>query len=151
MNLPDFPPLPKLPPAPWQSLKESDDERLGCVVADESLLVLAYLEKLADGWNHFGVLRVGRDRLRRATDAAQRLNEHELSRALSEFSTTLADVRDEPSARRVAIAFRPYAEQAWKLGAMCKGLDADTVLEVGRQIAEGRLSRDEAVERVLEE
>lgn len=156
MLMPPFPEFPKLPPAPWAPREEDreesfSDERPACIVADESRLVLGYLESLADEWKHFGVLRIGEARLRRASDAAELVHEHELSEELAEFAGSLVRVRDVDAAREAAASFRPLARRAWDIGALCKGLDSDTVLEMGEQIARGELTRDEAIERVMEE
>ena len=143
------PPPPKPAPAPKPAPPLT---RPGCTAADSALLNLSYLEGLSRGLGGFGVLRVGRERLEEGAKAAQQLGQANLAGEMRAIAQELPRVRDASAAAALAEKLRPVADQAWSLGASCKGAMTSQQLagvrHLARQVKDGKLSMEEAVSQV---
>lgn len=143
---PPFPPQPPLPPLPFQNSEEV--QRPGCVAADESLHVLAYLERLGEGWKHFGVLKLGKEQLEKAASAADTIGANDTSKKLLGIAEKLSTITNESQARALAEEFKPIVHEAWELGSRCGSMKL--AWELGQKVNSGELTRDEAIKLLQE-
>lgn len=140
--------------------KVSDNILPGCMVADTTLMVKGHLDGLAKGFGGFGVLRVSKERLEAASQAARSLNAHEVAKELSEIATSLPTVSTSEEAAMVAQKLEQVIPKAWDLGKRCKGEDKGSdlppsVLQKAKDLASkvkaGEMTKDEAVSTLRQE
>ena len=91
----------------------------GCVAADDAILVHGHLLGLAAGLGGFGLLRLSRERMEHAAQAAEWVNEPELAREMMRFAGLLPDIHDEDAAAEALDKMKPIIEEVWKLGVRC--------------------------------
>lgn len=91
----------------------------GCTAADETLLVHGHLHGLASGLGGFGLLRLSKERMERAAQAAEWVNEPQLAEAMRDFATQLPEIHDEEAAALAMEKMAPIIAEAWELGVRC--------------------------------
>jgi hypothetical protein len=129
--------------------------RPGCTAADNGGMALYHLDGLGyHGKTNFGVLRVSKEKLEEAAQAAQSAGDPQIATEYRAIAQGLPEVRDAAKAQEMAERLRPVAFRAWELGAKCKGGLSPEQLgkarELAKQIKEGTLTMDQAVKQVRE-
>ena len=121
---------------------------LGCTVADNTILARGHLEGLAKGLGGFGVLRVSKERLEEAAQAAEQLGKSDLSGKIQEIAKTLPDVKDRQTAESIAHKLDQIVNESWDLGRRCKGgsVDIDKLKALARRAAKGEITLSQAIE-----
>jgi len=119
----------------------------GCTAADESLMVLGYLNGLAQGKGGFGVLGPGLDRLELAAEAARLSGAPGVARALEGIAGELPGVRTPAAAAALAEKLEPVVGETWELGRRC-GAPQHRVESLARRVLAGKLTREQAIEEL---
>lgn len=159
MKLADL--LPRLPhegpPIPrFLDLRELglvEDNKPGCIAADNTLTVLGYLNGLADGWKGFGVLRQGVERLEIASESARKAGGYDIADALDKLAKIMPNIRTEDEAKEAALGLKEVARRAWDLGKNCSGVKAafPEALTLAKELQRGNITREEAIESLTKE
>ena len=121
------PPLPRFlliaenpePPAPSPPPARTELPKPGCVAADDTLLVYGHLYGLASGLGGFGLLRLSKERMEHAAQAAEWVKEPDLAEDMRTFASLLPEVHDEEGAAAALEDMSPLIERVWVLGVRC--------------------------------
>lgn len=133
-------------PAPAKQ-KPAVVARPGCTVADNLGLTEFYLDRLSRGFGGYGVLRVARERLLEAQDAALVINRPDVAQKVQALADKLPAVSTEAEARQILAEASGLADECWDLGRRCKGLsreDLERAMALAKQVRDGVLSQEQA-------
>lgn len=127
--LPAAPPAAQAPvPAPVQATATPAPAprhaiaKPGCTAADEAAVALFHLDGLARGKGGFGVLRVSKERLEKAADAAAYLKRPEVAEEMRAIAAELPSVHTPEAALALKNRLEPVVyDKTWDLGRSCKG------------------------------
>lgn len=100
----------------------SQINRPGCVTADEAAVALFHLEGLARGKGGFGVLRISKERLEKAAEAADVIQHPEIAAQYRDIAQEMPGVSTAEEAAALRDRLEPIVfDQSWALGQRCKG------------------------------
>ena len=131
----------------------------GCQAADSCLLVHGYLVQLAEGKQGFGVLRVAKERLEEGAVGAARMGDAQLAQEMRQVAQELPQVTTPEAAAALAPHLKELADQTWDLGRRCGGHVSPQLMPesltkaraLARQVQEGTLTMEQAIEQVRQE
>lgn len=137
--------------APPQSI--TPPPGLGCTIADNTILARGHLEGLAKGLGGFGVLRVSKDRLEDAAQAAERLGKKDLSERIREIAKILPEIQNQQMAEDTARRLDTIVNESWDLGRRCKGghVDVGKLKVLAKKVANGTITLNQALEDAKKE
>jgi hypothetical protein len=148
-------PMPGTISVPFQVVQEPNPplaprvEKPGCTAADETLLVHAYLDRLAAGEQGFGVLAIGKQRLEAAAQGARERGREDLAGEILAVADDLPSVQSPERAREVLRRLEPIIPETWELGRTCKAASNPALVsraqELANDVRDGKVTREAAV------
>lgn len=143
----DETPLPALEVA-FTSSTEAPITKPGCTAANEAGVALFHLMGLSRNWGGRGVLYTTPHHLERAAKAAEIAQAPDVAARLREVSSRLPEVQSPEDAAALSEDLWPIARETWDLAVKCGQVTSEMwrkAQELGLQVSEGKLSREEAV------
>ena len=139
-----------VPPVPTHA--KSQPSRPGCTAADNAIVAKGHLDGLAQGFGGFGVLRISKERLEEAAQAAHVLGKNDLSREMNSIASQMPQVHTPQEAAVLAKRLDLVVKEAWQLGSSCKGdISPEQVAkarELATRVSQGKLTTKEAIEQL---
>ncbi len=91
----------------------------GCDLADATLHVQGYLQKLGEGYGGYGVLALGKTQLEDAATTADSIGRRDVGAELRSTAGRLPSIRTKEAAEEMAEAMDPLVKKTWRMGRVC--------------------------------